>query len=114
MNDRLFLLNAPFHDPAYPGQVFYCEHCLLMEGLLAGWPALASRLDVQRIDWPRPRPELTRLLGEENQSCPVLILSDEGAGCDGVQRSGGVCFINDKDAILQALAHRHGVPFPHP
>jgi hypothetical protein len=114
LKDRLFLLNAPFEDPAYPGTVFYCEHCLLMEGLIAGWPELNEHIDIQRIDWPRPRPELVDLLGGENQSCPVLILSDSGEGCTGVQVHGDVFFINEKDAILQALAHRHRLPAPHP
>lgn len=114
MKDRLFLLNAPVEDPAYPGELFYCEHCVLMEGLIASWPELNDRLDIQRIGWPRPRPEITGLLGEANQSCPVLVLSDNGEGCDGVQQNGGTFFINNKDAILKALARRHNIPSAHP
>lgn len=112
--DRLYLLNAPFGDPAYPGREFYCEHCILMEGVIATHPALAGRIEIHRIDWQRPRPELVGLLGSANQSCPVLILSDSGEGCDSVQSAGEVFFINDKDAILRALARRHGLPEAHP
>ncbi|ERP98828.1 hypothetical protein Q669_00800 [Labrenzia sp. C1B10] len=72
-----------------------------MEGVLASFPELADRLDVRRIAWPKPRREVAELLGEDNQSLPVLVLSEGG-------------FINDKDAILAALTERHGFPHPHP
>ena len=72
-----------------------------MEGVLASFPELADRLDVRRIAWPKPRREVVELLGEDNQSLPVLILAEGG-------------FINDKDAILTALTERHGFPHPHP
>ncbi|CTQ56270.1 hypothetical protein LP7551_04829 [Roseibium album] len=101
MRDTLFLLAPGFEDPAYPGETFYCWHCALMEGVLASFPNLASNLDVRRIAWPRPRQELVEVLGEENQSLPVLILTEGG-------------FINEKDEILKALTKRHGFPLPHP
>lgn len=101
MADRLFLLKPGFEDPAYPGTVFYCWHCALLEGVLASFPELASRLDVTRIEWPRPRREIVELLGEEHQSLPVLVLAEGG-------------FVNDKDAILAALSERHAFPRPHP
>ncbi|MEP2707249.1 MAG: DUF3088 domain-containing protein [Roseibium sp.] len=101
MKDTLYILTPGFKDPAYPGKTFYCWHCALMEGILASFPELACRLDVRRISWPRPRQKLVDLIGEANQSLPVLILAEGG-------------FIDDKDAILQALTDRHGFPHPHP
>jgi hypothetical protein len=101
MRDTLFILAPGFEDPAYPGEAFYCWHCALMEGVLASFPGLASKLDVRRIAWPRPRQELVEALGAENQSLPVLILNEGG-------------FINEKDEILKALTMRHGFPLPHP
>nr|WP_209007747.1 DUF3088 domain-containing protein [Roseibium litorale] len=95
------MLQPGFSDPAYPGDTFYCWHCALMEGVLASFPELAARIDVRRIAWPRPRAEIVELLGEENQSLPVLVLAEGGS-------------INDKDAILSALSERHGFPLPHP
>ncbi|MEH6807674.1 MAG: DUF3088 domain-containing protein [Hyphomonas oceanitis] len=112
--DQLFLLQPGFSDPAYPGDVFYCWHCALMEGLLASFPELAALIDVHRIAWPRPRTELVRLLGPDNQSCPVLILAGETADHEDVKHNGDVAFIDDKDAILRALSGRHGIPIPHP
>ncbi len=101
MKDTLYILAPGFEDPAYPCKTFYCWHCALMEGVLASFPELADRLDIRRIAWPKPRREVAELLGEDNQSLPVLVLSEGG-------------FINDKDAILAALTERHGFPHPHP
>jgi glutathione S-transferase len=101
MRDTLYILTPGFEDPAYPGKTFYCWHCALMEGVLASFPEPADRLDVRRIAWPKPRREVADLLGEDNQSLPVLVLAEGG-------------FINDKDAILDALTERHGFPHPHP
>lgn len=101
MKDTLYLLAPGFKDPAYPGKIFYCWHCALMEGVLASFPELAEQLDVRRIPWPHPRQEVVELLGAKNQSLPVLVLAEGG-------------FINNKDAILTALTDRHGFPHPHP
>ncbi|MBU1288264.1 MAG: DUF3088 domain-containing protein [Alphaproteobacteria bacterium] len=112
--DQLFLLQPGFSDPVYPGDVFYCWHCALMEGLLASFPELAARVDVHRIAWPRPRTELRSLLGPDNQSCPVLILACGMPDAPDIKHYGKVAFIDDKDAILGALSDRHGIPIPHP
>lgn len=112
--DRLFLLRPGFEDPAYPGRCFYCWHCALIEGVLASFPLLAEKLDVERIAWPRPRQPLITLVGEANQSLPLLVLA---AGATSRQQTGshqGRAFIADKDAILAALSERHGFRDPHP
>jgi hypothetical protein len=101
--DRLFLLSPDFEDPAYPGKRFYCWHCALLEGVLAAFPKLASRLDVERVPFPRPRAKVVAAAGEANQSLPLLVLAGEG------QR-----LVKGKDAILAALTERHGFPEPHP
>jgi hypothetical protein len=112
--DKLFLLRPGFTDPAYPNQVFYCWHCALMEGVLASFPDLARRLDVERIAWPRPRRSVVDLIGSPNQSLPVLVLADDAP--DGLHNGewNGRRFIEGKDAILAALSVRHGFPAPHP
>ncbi len=112
--DRLFLLRPDFIDPAYPGQRFYCWHCALLEGVLASFPDLAEKIDVARVAWPRPRHTVIDLVGEENQSLPLLVLAD---GANSAHQTGahrGRAFIADKDAILAALSERHGFPVPHP
>ncbi|NTI63033.1 DUF3088 domain-containing protein [Agrobacterium rhizogenes] len=112
--DKLFLLRPDFEDPAYPGRRFYCWHCALMEGVLASFPALARRLDVERIVWPRPRLSVIALVGEGNQSLPLLVLADGETSKYQTGVFEGRAFISDKDKILAALSERHGFPDPHP
>jgi len=112
--DKLFLLNPNFVDPRFPGQRFYCWHCALIEGILSGFPELAEKIEVERIDWQRPRHAAIKYVGENNQSLPLLVLPE---GDSSKYQSGsfkGRQFINDKDKILAALAERHGFPEPHP
>jgi len=101
--DKLFLIKSGFIDPKYPDQRFYCWHCALIEGVISSFPQLTNRLDIERIEWERPRKSVIELVGKENQSLPLLILADDPN-----------TFIADKDQILQALAERHGFPKPHP
>jgi len=112
--DTLFLLKPDFVDPAYPGQRFYCWHCALLEGVLASFPEALKRLDVVRIAWPRPRREVVALIGEENQSLPVLILGGDTSNVRRVSRHGPIAFVNNKDSILDALSVRYGIASPHP
>jgi Protein of unknown function (DUF3088) len=112
--DQLFLLNQGFEDPAYPGQRFYCWHCALIDGVLAAFPDLARRIDVHRVAWPRPRREVVALVGEENQSLPLLVLADRPAFEKPTGLYAGRAFIADKDQILDALSSRHGFPRAHP
>lgn len=112
--DKLFLIIPGFKDPAYPEQTFYCWHCALIEGVLSAFPRLSDRIDVERIEWSRPRPKVVELLGVNNQSLPVLILCD---GETSVHQTGiylGQSFVSDREKILTTLSERHGFPLPHP
>jgi hypothetical protein len=112
--DKLFLLYPSFEDPALPGRTFYCEDCALIEGVLATFPMLKEKLEIHRIAYPRPRPEVVALLGEANQWLPLLILRN---GDTSVHQTGiyqGLSFVSDKDAILRVLSERHALPLPHP
>ena len=112
--DTLFLLIPGFEDPAYPGERFYCWHCALIEGVLASFPDLAARPDVQRVAWPRPRDAVIALAGEANQNLPLLVLAsgESSTHQDGI--FGDRAFVSGKDAILAELSERHGFPRPHP
>jgi hypothetical protein len=114
VRDKLFLLKADFVDPAYPGQRFFCWHCALLEGVLASFPDLKGSLHVERIKWPRPRQAVVDLIGVENQSLPVLVLADDAELGLETGKANGRRFVAGKDAILRALAMRHGIPDPHP
>jgi hypothetical protein len=112
--DRLFLLHHSFQDPAIPGQTFYCEDCALIEGVLATFPILKDKLDIQRVDYPRPRRVVVDIVGEANQGLPLLILrgGDSSPHQSGVHE--GRSFVSDKASILRVLSERHGIPLPHP
>src|SRR5205807_3655486 len=75
--DKLFLLRPDLVDPAYPGRRFYCWHCALMEVIIASFPVIMARIDVERIAWPHPRNEIGALVGEENQFVPLLLLAHD-------------------------------------
>jgi len=67
--DTLIILAGDFMDGL--NGPYYCPECAILEGLLAYFPATRKRLDVRRIGFPRPRPEMVELLGEDNQECPA-------------------------------------------
>lgn len=112
--DTLILIKPDFLDPAFPDTRFYCWHCALLEGVLVSFPALLTRLNIVRIEWPKPRQEVIQLIGEENQSLPVLIFANDAPEQYGARHYNGRQFVADKDDILQALASRHHIPVPHP
>lgn len=64
--------------------------------------------------WPRPRREVIELVGEENQSLPLLVLAEGATSPHQTGTHKGLAFISDKDKILAALSDRHGIPVPHP
>lgn len=112
--DRLFLLPPEFEDAQYPGARFFCPHCALISFLLGSFPQLAAKIDVERVPFLRPREPVIALVGEENQSLPLLVLGDEPSPDVEAQSFGDVRFISDTKQILRALATRHGFPLPHP
>lgn len=111
--DRLILITPGFADPAQPGRRFFCPDCNQVEGLLAANPGLQERIDIQRVPFERPRAAVIALLGPENQGLPVLILGDGTQAPDDAQSYDGLRFVTDTRRILELIASRHGVPFPH-
>lgn len=109
----LFLLRPGFPDPAHGPHRYYCPECAEVAGLLYHEPRLAAALDVRQVDAPRPRSEVVALVGEANQSCPVLVLppGDVPSGPHGAH--GGRAFISGPKAIADFLADRHGTPRSH-
>ncbi len=75
-----------------------------MEGLLTTFPVLKEKLEIHYVAYPRPRTAVIKLVGEENQNLPLLILKEGDTPA----------FISDLDEILSALSGRHGIPLPHP
>ncbi|WP_027441625.1 DUF3088 family protein [Ponticaulis koreensis] len=112
--DVLFILQTDYADPAHGHAVFYCEHCVLLEGVLAAFPKLAERIEVRRLKWPRPRTDVLDLLGEDNQNLPALVLYGEVEDGLPVNEANGLHFVNEKDDLLEVMARRYGISRPHP
>ncbi|MGD9897230.1 MAG: DUF3088 family protein [Candidatus Methylacidiphilaceae bacterium] len=114
MKDLLFVLAPGFSDGE--GAPYYCPYCMIFEGLLALYPKLAEGVAIRRVAYRRPRSEIVDLLGEEHQSCPVLVLRrDLSASCSDLpwQKAEGRLFLDDPEAIGNYLSRVYGIPRPH-
>lgn len=112
--DTLFLLKAGFTDNAYPGKAFLCPHCIAVEGVLALYPELEQKIDVRRVDFPRPRSEVIAVAGESNQGLPLLILSSGKHSTHHTGKTGDTELVAGKDNILAALTELYAVAELHP
>ncbi len=98
---KLFLLKADFKDVNRDDDKrYFCPDCVMIEGLLSYYPSLVNEIEVKYVNFARPRQVLVDLLGEENQSCPVLVLEDGS-------------FINDTAAIINHLTEYHHIGHAH-
>ncbi|MGN3936006.1 DUF3088 family protein [Xanthomonas citri pv. mangiferaeindicae] len=107
VRDTLFLADTAFAvDGAGP---FYCGDCIAIEGLLSIAPAIAQGLEIRRLAFPRPRQVLVDLLGEQQQSLPVLVLAGTDVEVAGSKSAGHYRVIDDEAAIRAYLSHRFAV-----
>lgn len=109
--DKLYLIKPGFTDPKRDDGPFVCPFCNQIEGLLASFPELASRIKVERVDFPRPRAAVIAVVGEANQGLPLLVFGSDAP--DDAARHGDTAYMQDTNAILTLLAERHGFPKPH-
>jgi len=109
--DTLFLLPPGFTDN---GRREFCPECAEIWGLVSWYPAIRESLRIfyQPID--KPRAQMVDVLGEKNQNCPTLVLSEYSPVFEDVAilSKGGVRFINNARDIAKYYAHRYGIPFP--
>jgi len=110
--DRLYLINPGWHDDA--GGPWYCPAGAIVEGVLSFYPALREQLEIRYLDHPRPRPAVIAEVGEDHQSCPLLVL-DGSLDWPEAETSAatGRRFLQD-EAIIPYLAARYGIGLPHP
>jgi hypothetical protein len=112
--DTLFLLKEDFLDG--PGAPYFCPDCALVTGLLTYFPKLRHGLDIQYVDFAKPRAAIVALLGESHQGCPVLILSQtpsSEAAAWVTGQSNGKSFVAGATAIAKYWAAVNGVSRPH-
>jgi hypothetical protein len=111
--DTLFIIRAPFEDPALEG-TWFCTSCATMEGMLLANPHWGTRIDVKRSAYPRPRTEIISMIGEDNQSMPVLVLASGSTPPDDAKEAEGVFFLDEPKPIARYLAATYGGAGPHP
>jgi len=110
MKDKLFMLRPGFFNGSEGP--FYCGDAVSVEGLLSFFPQLREAVDVEYIDAPRPRGAIVELIGEANQSAPVIVLGSGRTLKDtsvSVQEANGIYFINAPDDIRRYLSSQYGV-----
>lgn len=73
MKDQLYLLRPGFMN-AGMGPL-YCSDSAPVEGVLSFFPQLRQLIDVNYLEFARPRKPLVKALGDQFQSLPVLILA---------------------------------------
>lgn len=113
----LFLLNREFRDPSTGPGEFYCPYCLRIEGMLAAFPMLHDELDIRYVGFAKPRGQLPELAGDDNQSCPQIVLEkgDDGfAETWSILAKNGGRRIDDTTGIEDYLSARFGLPKRHP
>lgn len=95
---------------------YYCPDCAAVEGFLYYSPHIRDQIEIIHVNFPRPRNQVADLLGEENQSCPVLVLAEDAGAVPGAKTSvaTGRKFINDALAICNFLAEAYNGIKPHP
>lgn len=111
MKDQLYLLRPGFYNEG--GGPFYCGDSVSVEGFLSFFPQVRELVDVRYLDFPRPRVRLVDLLGEANQSMPVIILAPARVTKDKTlepQEANGQRFLSREAAIRQYLSTQYGLP----
>ncbi|SCX22443.1 MULTISPECIES: DUF3088 domain-containing protein [Agrobacterium] len=110
MKDELFILRPGFGIDE--GGPFYCGDAVAVEGVLSFFPELRDKIAVQYIEAPRPRAEIIEKIGADNQSAPVLILSESTVPVDSAiafKTFGSVRFIDQPGDICRYLSAQYGV-----
>lgn len=112
--DTLFLLKSDFKDGA-DQRSFYCPDCAMIEGVLSYFPALRHHLDIQYVDFLRPRQAVVDAIGEQHQGCPVLVLNNHTIPPHDmvVAQSNGRMFISGAKEIARYWHLQYGVSAAH-
>ncbi len=110
MKDVLYLMKPGFVNAGLGP--FYCGDSVAVEGLLAFYPRLRDMIEVVYIDFPRPRQAIADMIGEDQQSVPVLILAETSVEPEDirVRTAMGRKYIADEKQIREYLSVTHGLP----
>ncbi|MCZ8355454.1 MAG: DUF3088 family protein [Chryseotalea sp.] len=115
MKPILFLLKPDFTDVnIQESQKFYCPSCATIEGILSYYPHVKEQLDIRYVTFAKPRTEIIKLIGEENQSCPVLVVSLDNEFANSFTIVGDKKITNEKMQIATFLARQFNIGMWHP
>lgn len=111
---KLFLLKPGFTDgnSDKEGKKYYCPDCALIEGILKYYPQLEQIIEIHRVDFKRPRQSLVEIIGEENQSCPVLVIDNKQESSIDTSyftSEGDLLFVSSTELIARYFAERFGI-----
>ncbi|MDR2128227.1 MAG: DUF3088 domain-containing protein [Burkholderiaceae bacterium] len=109
----LFLLASGFADEKQPGKKFFCPSCAFLEGVLAVYPQIKEKIDIQRVPFPRPRQQVIAAAGEENQSLPLLVLAGKSNSPHVTGEHNGRSLVDGKKAIAAYFAETYGIDWAH-
>ena len=109
--DTLFLLAPGFLDNE---RREYCPECAEMWGLLSYYPSLKESVEVIYQPIAKPRADIVALLGDKNQNCPTLVLSQGSPTFEncGIMTKNGHRFINNARDIGRYYSQRFGTAVP--
>lgn len=115
---KLFLLKPDFTDSKIDdkGNLYFCPECASILGIIKYYPQLETLLDIEYVDFKRPRKSIIKLIGEENQSCPVLIIEnhqDDNVDTSYFNSFGDKLFVNSTDLIAKYLTDKYGIGILH-
>ena len=116
---KLFLLKPDFKDNKIDneGKLYYCPQCALIAGIIKFYPQLETMLEINYVDFKRPRKAIIELIGEDNQSCPSLIIENNqevNVDLSYFNSHGDKLFINSTDSITKYLSEKYGIGNLHP
>ena len=111
MKDQLYLLRPGFMNASLGP--LYCNDSAPVEGMLSFFPQLRELLDVEYVEFARPRVPLVETLGAEHQSLPVLILAPGRklkSGAPKPETAKGRWFFGNERSVREYLSIQYGLP----
>jgi hypothetical protein len=111
MKDHLYLLRPGFMNASIGP--LYCNDSAPVEGMLSFFPKLRELLDVQYVEFARPRVPLVEMLGAEHQSLPLLILASGRKLKSAVPKpetANGRLFFANERSVRDYLSIQYGFP----
>ena len=115
---KLFLLKPDFTDKNRDANAkYFCPENALINGIVNYYPKLKELLEINYIDFERPRKNLVKLVGEENQGCPNFVLSkteiDDNTDVSYFGSFEQNLFVNDPLLIAKYLSEKYKIGLVH-